>query len=202
MKLIVISNPTAISEEATIINNLLKTGLASFHLRKPNSAEAEVEQLLQQIEEQFHPKIALHQHHQLAAKFDIKSLHYPEHQRKQISVELLKKQKDIGFILSTSIHQIESLNQIPFFDYSFYGPVFNSISKKNYLREIPLGFKVLKHDSKPQIIALGGVSDQNINQIKSMNFDGFALLGFIWEQPKNALSNFKGIQQTLEDQNL
>ena len=202
MKLIVISNPTAISEEATIINNLLKTGLASFHLRKPNSVEAEVEQLLQQIEEQFHPKIALHQHHQLAVKFDIKSLHYPENLRRQISIKLLKELKNMGFILSTSIHQIENLNQLPFFDYSFYGPVFNSISKKDSLSEISSGFKVLKHDNAPQIIALGGVSDQNINQIKSMNFDGFALLGFIWQQPKNALSNFKGIQQTLKDQNL
>ncbi len=200
LKVIVIANPTATAEEATLINDLFNEGLAFFHLRKVSSRETET--LLQQIEERFYPKIALHQHHQLASKFAIKRLHYSEHQRRQTTSEQLQDQKEKGFILSTSIHQIETLNQVDLFDYTFYGPVFNSISKKDYQSVIPPNFKVQKAGNSPKIIALGGVNDKNINKIKAMNFDGFALLGFIWEQPKNAISNFKLIQQTLEKPNL
>ncbi|MET4080447.1 thiamine-phosphate pyrophosphorylase [Pedobacter sp. UYP30] len=199
MKVILISNPTATAEESTLINNLFNEGLAFFHLRKPNASEHEIGALLQQIDEQFYPKIALHQHHQLVSRFNVKRLHYTEHQRKQATIAQLKDQKEKGFILSTSIHQLESLNQITEFDYSFYGPVFNSISKKDYQSVVPLDFKVEKHINTPAIIALGGINDKNIHQIKTMNFDGFALLGFIWEQPKNAIANFKIIQQTLKE---
>jgi thiamine-phosphate pyrophosphorylase len=195
MKVIVISNPTVIQNEANLINDLFNEGLSCFHLRKPNASEAEIEILLNQIEAQFHSKIALHQHHQLASKFEIKRLHYPEHQRKQTTIVQLKNQKENGFILSTSIHQIEAINQIPLFDYTFYGPVFNSISKKDYQSVIASNFKSEKRITNPKIIALGGVTDQNIHQIETMNFAGFAVLGFIWSEPKNAVHQFKKIKK-------
>lgn len=197
MKAIVISNPTATAGEATLINELFNEGLACFHLRKPNLNEMEVETLLHQIDEKYHPQIALHQHHQLLTKFDIKRLHYPEHHRQQTKTEQLQNQKEAGFTLSTSIHQIEMMNNIPPFDYTFFGPLFNSISKKDYQGTVHSGFKIKKEPSTPEIVALGGITDQNLHQIKTMNFDGFAVLGFIWENPENAISNFKVLQRTL-----
>ncbi|HET8827734.1 MAG TPA: thiamine phosphate synthase [Pelobium sp.] len=191
MKVIVISNPTPTAKEANLINALFNEGLACFHLRKPNASEAEIEMLLDQIDKQFYPKIALHQHHQLASKFDIKRLHYPERTRKEITAELLQNQKEKCFILSTSIHQIESINQAFLFDYTFYGPVFNSISKNDYQSVTASDFHIKKKLNGPEIIALGGITDKNLYQIKKMNFDGFALLGFIWQQPEKAVQHFK-----------
>jgi thiamine-phosphate pyrophosphorylase len=42
MKVIVISNPTVIQNEANLINDLFNEGLSCFHLRKPNASEAEI----------------------------------------------------------------------------------------------------------------------------------------------------------------
>ena len=50
MKIIVISNPTPISKEASLINQLFDEGLSVFHLRKPDSSAQEVVLLLQEID--------------------------------------------------------------------------------------------------------------------------------------------------------
>ncbi len=54
MKVIVISNPTVIHNEAKLINQLFNEGLPHFHLRKPNISESEMESLLHQIDAKFH----------------------------------------------------------------------------------------------------------------------------------------------------
>ncbi|MFC5283863.1 thiamine phosphate synthase [Pedobacter alpinus] len=198
MKLIVISNPTSIHSEAQIVNNLFNEGLRYFHLRKPNESEESVEKLLTQIHPSFYPNIALHQHHQLASKFGIKRLHFPEHQRMQTVKDELKIKTSKGFTISTSIHQIEDLEQVSFFNHVFYGPVFNSISKKGYESKVPADFELIKPQNAPNVIALGGITHQNLHQIKRMNFDGVALLGFIWQKPENVINQFKTIQSTLK----
>lgn len=198
MKFIIVSNPTSIYHEADLINQLFDEGLAYFHLRKPDVSEVEIEMLLSQIDDRFHDKIALHQHHQLASKFGINRLHYTEYQRKQTLRSELMNKKVNGFLLSTSVHQMEDLKQIPLFDRVFYGPVFNSISKKEYLSKIPEDFYLQKHGVSSEVIAIGGVADSNLSQVKAMNFDGFAVLGFIWQQPEIALHQFKNLQLKLK----
>lgn len=183
MKLIIISNPTALTNEAQIINHLFNEGLRYFHLRKPNESEENTERLLAQVHPSFYPHIALHQHHQLASKFGINRLHFPELQRKQKQTSDLEKLKVAGFELSTSIHQIEDLEQVSLFNQVFYGPIFNSISKIGYESKIPENFQLKNSKNSPNVIALGGITDQNLHKIKNMNFDGLTLLGFIWKHP-------------------
>ncbi len=39
------------------------------------------------------------------------------------------------------------------------------------------------------------VSPESLEQIETMNFDGFAVLGFIWSEPENAVHQFKKIKK-------
>ena len=48
--LLVISNPTAVTDEATIINGLFGEGLEIFHLRKPGMAISEIDKLMEKIQ--------------------------------------------------------------------------------------------------------------------------------------------------------
>jgi thiamine-phosphate pyrophosphorylase len=187
---IVISDAVLRKDEATIINALFDEGMQIFHLRKPSATASELQQLLQAINSKHHAKIALHQHHELAENFGINRLHYPEVKRKNASAAGWKQLKKVGFQLSTSIHNIdEVVHEV--FDYVFFGPVFNSISKVGYAATINENTVLPKKQTKQ--IAIGGIDANNCAKALQMGFDGVAVLGAIW-QSNTALHQFKQIQ--------
>lgn len=195
MKLIVISNPKNFPEEAELINQLFEAGMNCFHLRKTENNAEEVMDLLVQINPKNYSSIALHQHHFLAGKNSIKRLHFTEQARKNACIEELQKLKNEGFALSTSVHQPEKIAEQQHFDYVFLSPVFNSISKAGYAGFADASFTTEKSVSMPEVIALGGIDVGNIHQLKTMNFDGAAVLGAIWQKPEKAVSSFKTLQE-------
>jgi len=195
MKLIVISSSESFLQEAQLINQLFEAGMNCFHLRKPGYNAEEVNDLIQNINPKNHSKIALHQHHFLAGKNSIKRLHFTEQMRNKTEEKDLQQLKQQGFTLSTSIHQAEMISKMQQFDYVFLSPVFNSISKAGYIGFADASFTIQKSVSGPEVIALGGIDASNIHQLKTMDFDGAAVLGSIWQQPELAVSNFKVLQK-------
>lgn len=189
--LIIISHPSFLPNEAVIIQQLFVEGLQCFHLRKPQAGEAEVRQLLNAVPAEYHPRIALHAFHHLADEYDIKRLHFTEAARKARGADLRQKE----YILSTSVHSLQTLQSLSTdFSYAFFGPVFNSISKQNYPGIAGDDFYIHNDQKAVTVIALGGITSENINQVMAMNFDGAAVLGAIWEEPANAVEKFKSFQ--------
>jgi thiamine-phosphate pyrophosphorylase len=201
MELIVISNPDAVANESIIINNLFNAGLKYFHIRKPNSRIKAIQELISEVSPQFYNRISLHQFHEIAADFGIKGLHYTEQARKQSNVTKWQALADLGYRLSTSIHDIAMLPTLKHFDYVFYGPVYNSISKPGYQSSVPANFKLNKDAIKPKVIALGGIEESNLQTIKVMNFDGAAVLGTLWNEPDNAINSFNKLIENLRKYN-
>ncbi|MGV3586067.1 MAG: thiamine phosphate synthase [Adhaeribacter sp.] len=195
MRLIVISSPVAVTDEPAIINRLFAAGLEILHLRKPNAPVAETAALLNQINPIYYPRIALHQYHELAEQFGINRVHFPEQERQRLTTLDWQKMQAAGYKLSTSVHQLEKVKILPpVFEYVFFSPVFTSISKPSYQSVLNNNY-CLKAEDKPfPIIALGGISASKISQVRKMNFDGAAILGAIWQEPEQALENFKIIQ--------
>ncbi len=207
MKLIVISSPTAVKKEASLINDLFDAGLSIFHLRKPNSTGLEIATILKDIKPQYFSRISLHQHHQLAGNYPIIRLHFPEKERLRTADLKVEELIANGFILSTSIHtQVDYEHLNNHFDYSFIGPVFDSLSKKEYLASKE-EFKQVENKNVKRI-ALGGICDENYRKVAEMNFDGAAILGAIWNEPIDAIKKFIKIQEVqqqiiqLESQNV
>ncbi len=198
MDLIVISRPdSTIDSESTIINNLFQLGLQYFHIRKPMSNAEQLNKLLERIAPQYHHYISLHQQHQLASEFGIKRLHYTEYNRNNSNSKTWQKQKDLGYTLSTSVHDIALLPSLKLFDYIFYGPVFDSISKPNHRGKMSNDFCLEKGHQTSKIIALGGINVSNLSKVKKMNFDGAAVLGAIWNKPANEIENFIKLNKSL-----
>lgn len=187
MELIVIAKPTIFKEESSLINQLFEAGLQVFHLRKENVDEAAYRKIIEGISPEYHPRIALHHFHSLANDYNIHRIHHTENFRKERNNGELPENK----IYSTSIHHLADMEQIRQYDYSFFGPVFNSLSKPGYQGVILSDFCLEKKQATPKIIALGGIGLTEIDQVKAMNFDGFALLGSIWNDPLQALTTFK-----------
>lgn len=178
--------------EAAIIHQLFDEGLELFHLRKPDANEQEVRQLIEAIPAKYHDRIVMHGFFHLLEEYGIHRWHFREEHRIQTGEEELVQLKEKGYTLSTSVHDLQTLQQLPSqFSYAFFSPVFDSISKQQYKGVTGEGF-YLSNEQKPiQVIALGGIDADNISKVVAMNFDGAALLGSIWNEPLNAVANFK-----------
>lgn len=188
--LIVISNPTFIKNEASLVNQLFDEGLEVFHLRKPESSKNELLFLLQEINSKHYSKIALHGHHDVAQKFGITRLHYTEGIRKQLNFEQLSGSENI---YSTSVHALDEYKNLSaHFSYTFISPLFDSISKPGYQAQ-SFDLSSINKKKETKLIALGGINVVNYSKAYEMGFDGIALLGAIWNS-EDVIKTFKTIQ--------
>ncbi|CAG4994295.1 Thiamine-phosphate synthase [Dyadobacter sp. CECT 9275] len=197
MKLIVISSPVYLPNEAGCINLLFENGMEYLHLRKPDGTASDLDRLLRGICPAFLSKIAVHQHFPVALEYGIRRLHFPENLRMTTDESTLMQMKSEGFILSTSIHKLLDTNILTSFDYTFFGPVYNSISKPGYQGILPPGFRLDAAEKKLPVIGLGGIDQSNIRNIKEMNFDGAAVSGTLWKNPAKAPQTFIQLNNVL-----
>jgi thiamine-phosphate pyrophosphorylase len=99
-------------------------------------------------------------------------------------------------ILSTSVHDMETYNALgKEWEYSFFSPVFPSISKKGYGEDLSL-IEELRYRTNQEVklIALGGINENNICKVFENGADGAALLGAVWESDQ-PLNTFKKCRQ-------
>ncbi|MFV5686850.1 thiamine phosphate synthase [Flavobacterium sp. GB2R13] len=195
--MIVITNPTPIENEINLIHQLFKEELQLFHVRKPDFSAAEMKLFLSKIEMEFLSKLVLHQYHELAEDFGITRIHFTKKTRIETSEENLKKWKEREFKLSTSIHNMADFEKLSdVFDYAFFGPVFESISKPNYISNLDFKKELeQRKNNKTSLIAVGGITSDKIKTTLKYGFDDVALLGTIWNS-NNPIENFKLCQKT------
>jgi len=194
--MIVITNPFPLPNEISTIHSLFENGLELLHIRKPDFSAAEMKAFLLEIKLEFRQQLVLHSHHQLAPAFGINRIHFTEKTRFETAEENLKNWKETGFRLSTSVHHIIDFEELSnAFDYAFFGPVFESISKPNYVLNINFKKELeQRKNNKTSLIALGGITSHRIKTALEYGFDDVALLGSIWNI-NNPIENFKLCQQ-------
>lgn len=183
MELIVITSEKILNGECEALNMLLEAGLKKLHIRKPESEESDMKNLLSGIRKEFLPGIVLHDHFKLIKQFNIGGVHI---NRRNPSVPSFRK----PFTVSRSCHTIDEVAKYrDKFDYLFLSPVFDSISKKGYLQgftEKEIREAKIKKVIDRKIIALGGITPEKIPLVGSMGFGGVAILGGIWQgYPEN-----------------
>ena len=178
MKLILMTPPSYFVEEDKIITALFEEGLDILHLRKPNTAPMYAERLLTLIPEQYHKRIVVHGHFYLKDEYKLKGIHLSER-----NPNIPGNYK--GHI-SRSCHTLEELKaNKKGYDYLFFNPIFDDISKLSYQgnytpEEIRKAHKAGIIDKK--VIALGRIDADNIKQVKDYGFGGAAVQGGIWDK--------------------
>ena len=169
----------------------MSVGDFNFHLRKKNASVYETEKFLVKISPEFYKRIIIHQHFETALHFGLGGIHLPENLRQQLD----EFKKTGNKIVSTSVHQLDNLNNIQEdFEYIFYSPVFKSISKNDYFPGMSideLKLQIERSNSR-KLIALGGINKENFNEALQIGFVGVALLGAVWQHknPVNYFSEF------------
>ena len=194
--MIVITNPIHNTNEIDTIHTLLENGLELLHIRKPDFSETEMKTFVSKIKKAFKHRLVLHSQHQLASEFGIYRIHFTEKTRIETPAKRFENWKKNGYTLSTSIHQMSDFERLSsVFDYAFFGPVFNSISKPNYVSNLDFKKELEQRENNTTaLIALGGITAQNIKTASAFGFDDVALLGTIWNS-NNPIENYKLCQQ-------
>lgn len=191
--IIVITPEETIQSETELINELFQEGLDLLHVRKPFINSEEMADFIHKIDSKFHHQLTIHSHYDLAKNFTISRFHFREIDRQN---ELYKS--FLNKTISTSVHNIEAFNKLnEDWEYSFISPVFPSISKKRYGENSTILNDIKKRDNpNVKLIALGGINENNINEVFESEVHGVALLGAIWES-NEPLNVFKKCRQNV-----
>jgi len=187
----VISHSTSLPGESTCFQQLLAAGADSILLRKPGWQAAQYEQLLQETDPSCYSKIMIAGYPSLCSQYGLLGIHLGEAARATLREDELLTYYQAGWRLSTSIHAVETL-QITgdIWHQVLLAPVFDSISKPGHNSPFKPGFHLQKDGYPGKVLALGGIDHTTAAKARSMQFDGIALLGAIWQEPAEAISNF------------
>lgn len=195
MKWIVITTPKFITNEARYIELLFEVGIDLLHFRKPDSCIEDCERLIQEINPKWYSKMVMHDHFELCEKYHLHGIH------------LNRRNHEIpkGFqgSVSRSCHSLEEvIANKDGFDYVFLSPIFDSISKQGYqhaFNDETLNKAAQKGIINEKVIALGGITNEKIPQLKTWHFGGAAFLGAVWNHrdDKYWLEHLANIKKSL-----
>lgn len=165
------------------ISNLVLSGeVEYFHIRKPFFTEEQMRAYLLKFDNpQVKQRLSLHDYHHLALEFDLGGIHL--NSRNHILKEEFKNKR-----ISVSCHSLEEIKKWKEnAEYCFLSPIFDSISKEGYTSkfssiDLQQGFNSGILDNK--VVALGGITYNNIKDLQNIGFSSFAMLGELWKLPK------------------
>lgn len=180
MKLIVVTSPHFLPDEARILAALFDAGLDTLHLRKPDATADRVEQLLQALPPPCRERTIIHDFFTLKEKYALGGIH--------LNSRHPQAPQDYQGRLTRACHSLEEAKETSrtgAFDYVLLSPVYDSISKQGYrsgysiaeLRQAQ-SEGIINH----RVVAMGGIDAGNLQEIKSLGFGGAALLGDIWSR--------------------
>lgn len=179
-KLVVITATETFAWENSALERLAsEKGIAGIHLRKPGWDEARTRSFLESLPLPVIGKIRLHDHHPLQEDFPVQGIH----------LNARHPLPPAGYAgpVSASCHDFR---QIAAYekrcDYVFLSPIFDSLSKKGYRGAFPpheLEEARTRGIISSRVLALGGITPLNLEDVRNMGFGGAALLGGIWGNP-------------------
>lgn len=177
--IVLISPEKSFEDEVTLVNLMFKVGLDRYHLRRPSLDQREHLIELKAFSKSRYGQMSIHGG---LPKGGI---------RKRVGMH--KKSINDWSVLETSSLSSASFhsdseveNDISKVDYAVISPVFDSISKEDYVSKYTASeWKSLnesrkKNNPKSILLALGGVEEANLEDIYEMGFDGIALNGAVW----------------------
>ena len=178
MKLIVVTAPTFFVGRRQDYHGTIEEGLDILHLRKPETPAMYSERLLTLIPEKYHKRIITHEHFYLQEEFSLMGIH--------LNTRNPKEPHDYSGHISCTCHSLDEVqNKKHFYDYLFLSPIYNCITKSG----VTSGFTAeeLRQAGKSKVIdsrvmALGGITPDNILEIKDYGFGGAVVMGDLWNK--------------------
>ena len=175
--LIGITQENIFPNEAKLITTAIESGLDVLHIRKPYATGQQIAALLAEIPERYYLHIAMNDFHHMAITYALGGVHV--NKRNPIAPDNFEGR--ISRSCHTLTEVVEYKNSC---NYLFLSPIYKSISKQGY--DSPFTLKNLQDaayrgiiDNK--VVALGGITLENVELTMQMGFGGVAVLGCLWK---------------------
>jgi thiamine-phosphate pyrophosphorylase len=215
--LAVITKPGIFPGEADYLEGLLEAGLMKLHLRKPRAGEIEKTALLERLAPRWAERLVWHGSRERALSYRITQVHgsvglagglgksgggLPVETEDRLPTE--RGGRSVGsagqLAVSTSVHSWEEMKALPAgLAYAFISPLFDSISKPGYGANTAL--LDLSADDLPCLpVGLGGIGADTIGKMMRRGWKGAAVLGWIWEEPREAVRRYERLKKIIDEQ--
>ena len=173
MLTIAITQPYAVDKEDVTIRHLLANGFDIVHLRKPDADIDYCRKLLERLTPSERTCIVVHDYAVLYEEYALRGIHlnrnvasYPPHY--------------LG-LRTRSCHTLEEVTKYKNeCDYLFLSPIFDSVSKRGYRSKFSHEELLMASNDgiiDNKVIALGGVTPDKVDYLKSLHFGGVAMMG-------------------------
>lgn len=190
--MVVITYPTPIVNETSLINKMFDKGLPLLHIRKPNMELKELELWVKNIDNSYHQRLVIHIPNTVINNNKDTFKQYTALINNTNSTYTHLSTYNCSFVnnhsqelpkLSTSVHCISEVNKLSTeISRAFISPIYPSISKKGYLSTLDWKEELQQRTNyHTKLVALGGITPLHILELRTMGFDDYALLGTIWE---------------------
>lgn len=200
MKLSVITTPYFFVEEHQILTVLFEEGLETLHLRKPQTEPVYSERLISLIPDQFRRRIVVHDHFYLKNEYGLRGIHLNRR-----NTQLPNGYK--GHISCTCQTFEEVSRRKKIMDYVLLSPVFGEAEDNTPVftpQQISAQSRNGLIDKK--VYAMGGVTIDNIRQVRDWGFGGAVVYGDIWnrfnqysnQDFKDVIAHFRKLRKAAE----
>lgn len=192
--IIVITPEHEVPNELRIMKKLLDAGLPRLHMRRHDWGLNRTRDWVAAIPKKHRSRIVVHGHPELVAELGLAGVHLQAGKPKP-------KNLPEGVAVSRSCHDYDELCHGPKdCVYATLGPVFPSVSKRGYApRRTPgeyaaiIDFWRTENKGHP-VVALGGITPDNIGELRHMGFAGAAVVGAIWESA-DPVESFRALRR-------
>lgn len=191
--IIVITPEAPVADELRTVKKLLAAGLPRLHLRRHDWSASKHRAWIEAVPKKYRDRLVVHGHVELVREYGLAGVHLqstkpPRVPRNHRGPKPGAPRHPEGVGISRSCHDYDELLVGPKdCEYATLGPVFPSISKRGYMpRRTPEEFAAIveywKRENKGHpVVALGGITPENIGELRRMGFDGAAVVGAVWE---------------------
>lgn len=189
-RIIVITPPIPSSEWIFTLNSLFSAGLERLHLRLHTASEGDYRRVIEAVAYCYRRRVVIHDYFHLADDYKLGGIHLSTAKWQSMTTRPLT---DEGVTVSASCHSAEEIMSIPFqIDYCFLSPVYDSISKLGYVSafDASSATHVIAQSTVP-VWALGGITPEAIADTMAMGFEGVAVLGYVWNNPQEAIMRWR-----------
>lgn len=198
--IIVITPEAEVPGEIATVKKLFAAGLTKFHLRRHDWGAQDYRDWILEIPKKYRSRLVLHGHPELVAEYGLGGLHLAS-ERGPHRGKRGKGGRDLPDVtLSRSCHDYSELVHGPkHCAYALLGPVFPSVSKRGYgPRRTPEEYAAIidywnTENKGHPVVALGGVTPENIGSVRRMGFAGVAVVGSVWESD-NPVAAFRALR--------
>lgn len=200
MKLAVMTTPYFFVEEHQILSALFDEGLETLHLRKPGTEPVYSERLISLIPQQYRRRIVVHDHFYLKNEYGLRGIHL-----NQRNTQLPDGYK--GHISCTCLTFDEVSRRKKMMDYVLLSPIFGEAEDGEPTftpQQLTAQARAGLIDKK--VYAMGGITIDNVRQLRDLNFGGAVVYGDIWnrfnqyadQDFKDVIAHFRQLRKAVE----